>query len=79
MNHTAIMLNGHIDPSFLHMGTKTHPSAISNLHIIAMHVPATNIFLKCHIYSTYANQFMSAYDRTMSVKTSHMNSLQWTM
>ena len=31
---------------------KTQPTAVSTLHVVAMHVPETNIPLKCHMYAT---------------------------
>ena len=55
MNHTAIMLNEKIDPTFLHKATNTLPSVISTSLVIAMYGPETNMSLKCHIYVTYAN------------------------
>ena len=35
MSHTAIMLNGNIDPTFLHICAKTQPTKIFHLHVIA--------------------------------------------
>ena len=43
MNHTAIMLYGHIDPMFLHKPAKTQTPAISTSLVIAMYGPATNM------------------------------------
>ena len=47
ISHTAIMLHAHIDPTFLHMSAKMQETSISTLHVIDMHVPATNMPLKC--------------------------------
>ena len=49
MSQTAIMLNGHRDPTFLHMDAKTQATAIFTSTVIATDVPATNMPLKCHI------------------------------
>ena len=43
MSFSAIILNEHTDPKVLHMCAKTHPTAISTLNLIAMHMPATNM------------------------------------
>ena len=37
MTHTAIMLYGHIDPTFLNVCTKTKPTTIFTSHIIALY------------------------------------------
>ena len=49
ISHTDILLHGHTDPTFLHKCIKTQASVISTSHVIAMHVPVTNIPIKCHI------------------------------
>ena len=41
--HTANMLDGNIDPTFLHIYAKTQPTATSPLHVIAKYVQETNI------------------------------------
>ena len=48
-------------------------------HAINMHVPTTNMLLKCHIYATYVSYFINKYEPTMSVYMPHMNSMQATM
>ena len=58
MNHTAIMLNGHKDPTYLYMCLKTKAAALPTSHVIAMHVPASKMSLKYHIYATYDNYFI---------------------
>ena len=45
MSHIVIMVNSYIDPIFLDIYTKTQPTAISTLYVIAMYVPATNMSL----------------------------------
>ena len=55
MSHRAIMLNGHIDSTFLHICAKAQPIAISTLHVIAMYVTETNIPLKYNSCTTYGN------------------------
>ena len=55
MSHTAIMLKGHTDPTFLHMCATIQPTAISTSHGIAMYLPATNMPLKWHMYAVYVN------------------------
>ena len=37
------MVNRHINPTFLHMFTKTQPTTISNTHVTAKYMPETNI------------------------------------
>ena len=54
MTHTGIMLNKHIDPTFLHIYQK-QPTAIVTLHPIANCVLKPNMPLKCHMYATYTN------------------------
>ena len=46
MNHTAIMLNGHIYPRPLYICVKTHATVMSTSHVVAMYVPAINMPLK---------------------------------
>ena len=46
----TIMLNGHVDPNFLHKYAKTLSTVISTPHVIVMSVPITNMSLKCHIH-----------------------------
>ena len=46
------MLNDHRDQTLSCTCTKTQPTAVSTLHVVAMHVPETNIPLKCHMYAT---------------------------
>ena len=43
VSHTAIILNGQIDPASLHMCAKTQASAMSTSHVIAIYVPETNM------------------------------------
>ena len=43
MIHTAIMLDEHIDPTYLHISAKTQPTYISTSHVIAMYGSATNM------------------------------------
>ena len=43
VGHTAIMLNGHIDPIFLQVSTKRQPTATVTSHIIAKYVPKLNM------------------------------------
>ena len=50
-SHTAIILNGHADPTILHIYAKTYPTAISTSYVTAMHMPNTNMLFKCHIYA----------------------------
>ena len=46
---------------------------------MSIYMPAMNMPLKCHIYSTYANYFMCTYQTTMSVHIPHISSLQSTL
>ena len=43
MTQKAIMLNGHIDPIFFDICTKTQPTTICTAHVIAMYGAATNM------------------------------------
>ena len=52
---TAITLNGHKFSTFLHIPTKIQTTLTVTSHIIAKYVPETNMFLKCHIYTTHAH------------------------
>ena len=45
MTTTAIILNVHINPTFLHMCVKTQSNAIPTSLAIAMHGSATNMLL----------------------------------
>ena len=40
MTHTAITVLGHMDPKFLHMYAKPHPTTISTSDVTAMYRPA---------------------------------------
>ena len=44
-------------------------------HVIAMIVPATNMPLKCHMYATDPNYFMSINEGNMLIYMPYMNSL----
>ena len=55
-----------------HTNKKLH-TATFIYHAITIHVPTTNMHLKCHIY---ANYYMCTYETTMSVYIVHMNSMQ---
>ena len=72
MNYTAIMLNGHIDPTFY-----THLAKYNQLqqvcHILLTNMCQNKYVLKCHIYAYY---FLCRYDTTMSVYILHISSLQ---
>ena len=61
MAHTAIILYGHIDPSFLQMCVKTQPPTKYTLCSIVMYGQATSQ------YATYTNLFILKYEITMSV------------
>ena len=43
INHSAIMIIGHFDPTFLHMCAKIQPTAISTSPLIAMYRSAINM------------------------------------
>ena len=79
MSHTVIMPYGYIDPKYLPICTTIQATATGSSHIIAKYIPETNMPLRCHTYSTYANNFMCTYETTMSVCIPHMNSLQSVM
>ena len=70
---TAIMLNGHIDPTYLPLSTKTEPTATATSCVISKYIPGTNMALKCYVY---ANYFICTYETTMSVHTPHIKSMQ---
>ena len=46
MTHTAIILNGHIDTTFLYIPTKIQPNTTYTAYIIAKYVAETNMALK---------------------------------
>ena len=72
MSHTAIMLNGHVDPTYLPIATRIQSSATASSHIIAKYVPEQI----CPLNVTYANYFMCTYKALSSVYILHMNSIQ---
>ena len=47
------MLNGHIDPTFLHTYVKTKPTAIPKSHFIAIYVQETYMPHICHICTLF--------------------------
>ena len=60
MTHTAIVLNGHIVPTFLHVSSNIQPTGMATSNIIA------NTCLKqtCPsnaIYGAYTNKLMCTY------------------
>ena len=61
IHHTAIMLNGHMKPTLLHMCAKTQPTTISSSHVIAMYVTATNMPLQCIIWNLFHVQKWDDY------------------
>ena len=63
----------------LNIASQKQQTAPLIYHTIIIYVPATNMPLKCHIYSTYANYFMHRYEAAMLKYIPHMNLLQWTM
>ena len=69
VDHTAIMLNGHIDPTcFEHNYQNSTNYNNYFTHITAKYVPETDIPLKCHMY---ANQFIGRCVTAISVHISH--------
>ena len=53
MTHTAIIIQGHIDPKFLDTCAKTQPTAVCTSQVIVMYEPATNTPLSMsHIQSS---------------------------
>ena len=47
--HTTIMLNEHIDVTFLHM-CQTKPTALSTSDVTVIYAQKSNLPLKCHMY-----------------------------
>ena len=56
------MLNGYIDPIFLHTSAKTQPTTIPTSHVIAIFVPETNMHPKLGICIEY--QTSTSWDCT---------------
>ena len=52
--HPAIMLNGQIDPTFLHTTTKIQPTATHYCQTCAR----TNMPLKCHVYVQISDNYL---------------------
>ena len=75
MHHTAIKLNMHIEPTFLHKCAKTKLTAMSTSHVIIMYLPTTNMLLKCHMH-----KFLDVHHGgSIPVTMSKINSLASTM
>ena len=55
MSCTAIMLNGHIDQSYLPTSAKIQATALTTSQNIAKYVVERNMPIKCQIYASYAN------------------------
>ena len=65
MSHTAIMLNGHSDPAYLHIAYKIQPTALPTSHIIDKYGLETHMPLKCHIYMPNRSISSCAYTRQL--------------
>ena len=71
-SHTNNILNGHIDPTFLHTCHKTQPTAINTTHVIVKYVPETNMPNKLGIYDIYAKYMIDLYGRCICIYVPHM-------
>ena len=66
-HHTAILLNGYLDPRFLHMCAKAQGTEISTSHVIVMYVPP----IICLLNATYPNQFKCTWHSYVSIIISY--------
>ena len=64
MSYTAIMLNGHMDPTIVHRCAKTKQTLISNAHVVAIYVPERNMAWKlmCHICQIFDGLIWKIYN-----------------
>ena len=69
ISHMVNMLNGHIDPMFLHIYTITQLTATSTSSVIAKYVPETNMSTKLGIYAKY---FKCIYGGCMCIHMSYI-------
>ena len=69
MSHTTIMLNSHIDPTYLPMSTKIQPTTAATSYINAKYVPEANMPLKCHICQLLHEQILN---NCVSISTSYV-------
>ena len=77
MNHWAIILYRHIDPTFVYISIKMQPTSLHTAYIIAKYVPKTKMPVKCHICQLVLVQISdncvsiyTSYDATKSVTRS---------
>ena len=65
----------HTNPSSWIYKSKRQLAATFNYQAISIYMSEINMALKCHIYATYANNFMCRYNNTMSVYHNATNSV----
>ena len=67
MSYTAIMLNGHMDPTIVHRCAKTQQTLISNAHVIAIYVSERNMAWKliCCICQIFEGLIWKIYNICM--------------
>ena len=53
MTHPANIINGYVDPTFLHIYAKTEQSATSISYVIAKYMTETNVPIKIGINANY--------------------------
>ena len=72
LSHTANILNGHIEPTFLLICAETQLTAIHTSHVIAKHMLETNMPTNLGIYAKYLIYMEDVY-AYMSYIWSHCN------
>ena len=79
VSYTSNLLNGWIDPTFLHICAEIQASSIHTSHLIAKYLQKRNMPAKLNIYGTYNKYLIDLCKRFICIYVPNMKSMQSTM